>query len=271
MKNVIPLLLISIFLACCKDRPQPQPTTDEVVYMKQKLPEGCGFGLEKKEFKKSQRSLSKQEKQKGKDPLKQPGKGKPKPSPGPPSSAAVFLLDFDGHIVKNTNWNYIPEIVCSHSNLTHEQQQKILDMVALRYADYNVLVTTDTLVYASANPNKRMRCVITESFEWFGNGAGGVSLINSLTWGNDTPCFVFSNLLGFSTKKIQEAAVHELGHTIGLYHQSAWTADCIKTAEYRIGFIMGNPYTVDNPGFTVGPDSRACPPVDEIKILKSKL
>ena len=61
------------------------------------------------------------------------------------------------------------------------------------------------------------------------------SFINSFTWGDDTPCFVFSALLGYNVKNISEAASHEGGHTLGLYHQSSYDANCVKTSEYNYG------------------------------------
>lgn len=55
------------------------------------------------------------------------------------------------------------------------------------------------------------------------------------TWGNNTPCFVFSSLLGYNTKKIAEACSHEAGHTLGLRHQSSYNENGIKISEYNWG------------------------------------
>ena len=100
------------------------------------------------------------------------------------------------------------------------------------------MITTDENVYNNANPLKRMRVVITESWEWYGQ-AGGVAFINSFTWGDNTPCFVFSSLLGYNVKKIGEASSHESGHTLGLRHQSIYDANGSKTAEYNPGQGIG--------------------------------
>ncbi len=76
--------------------------------------------------------------------------------------------------------------------------------------------------------------MITETYQWYGNGAGGVSFIGSFTWGN-TPCFVFSLLLNYNTKMIAEAVSHEAGHTLGLYHQAKYDASGVIISEYNSG------------------------------------
>jgi hypothetical protein len=83
-----------------------------------------------------------------------------------------------------------------------------------------------------------MRVVLTTSSSWYGS-AGGVAYTNSFTWGDNTPCFVFTALLGYNLKNISEAASHEIGHTLGLNHQSAYDAICNKTSEYNQGTGSG--------------------------------
>jgi PKD repeat protein len=49
-------------------------------------------------------------------------------------------------------------------------------------------------------------------------GAGGVAYIGSFNASTDTPCFVFTQQLANGEKYIAEAISHEVGHTLGLYH-----------------------------------------------------
>jgi hypothetical protein len=53
-------------------------------------------------------------------------------------------------------------------------------------------------------------------------GAGGVAYLDSFGWnvgtGYDVPCFVFQNGVGTNPKFNADAAVHEIGHTLGLDH-----------------------------------------------------
>ncbi|HEX4877449.1 MAG TPA: hypothetical protein VFV31_12315 [Chitinophagaceae bacterium] len=150
----------------------------------------------------------------------------------------VILLDFDGQLVRGTSWNYAGDINCAPANLTTTAINEIIQRVSIDYSPFNVTVTTNETVYNNAPQYKRMRVIITETWEWYGQ-AGGVSYINSFTWGDNTPCFVFSSLLNYNTKNIAEAASHEAGHTIGLYHQSRYDANCLKLSDYNSGAGTG--------------------------------
>lgn len=154
------------------------------------------------------------------------------------TTANVILLDFNGEYVTNTMWNVSGPITCAPANLNAEEAGVILQRVTTDFTPFNITVTTDEAVYNAANPLKRMRVIITESWEWYGQ-AGGVSYLNSFTWGSNTPCFVFSSLLGYSVKMIAEACSHEAGHTIGLRHQSVYDAAGVKLSEYNWGQGLG--------------------------------
>jgi len=156
------------------------------------------------------------------------------PSPVPPPNTPVILLDFDGYRVSGTRWNSNGDIIAAPGNLTSVQTDEIIKRVTNDYSPFNITVTTDEAVFATADVYKRMRVVITESWEWY-RMAGGVSFVNSFIWGDNTPCFVFSSLLNYSTKNIAEAVSHEAGHTLGLFHQSAYDASGVKTSEYNPG------------------------------------
>lgn len=155
-----------------------------------------------------------------------------------PSATATMFIDFDGHTVEGTSWNAFGPIFCDPSNLTTIQMTEIFNRVAEDYRPFNINITTDSTKYWSAPLNQRVRVIVTTSSSWYGS-AGGVSYLNSFTWGNNTPAFVFSALLGYNTKRIAEATAHELGHTVGLKHQSTYDNNCIKTAEYNPGIGSG--------------------------------
>lgn len=155
-----------------------------------------------------------------------------------PSASAVLFLDFDGHTVANTSWNYAGPIVCAPSGLDNTKITSIFNRVAEDYRPFNINVTTDSTKYLAAPNNRRMRVILTTTWEWYG-AAGGVAFIGSFTWGDDTPCFVFSGQLGYNVKFISEAAAHEAGHTFGLYHQSQYDANCVKISDYHYGTGTG--------------------------------
>lgn len=155
-----------------------------------------------------------------------------------PASKNVIFLDFDGHVVNGTYWNGNGPIVCDSAVLNPSQITGIFNRIAEDYRPFTVNITTDSTKYWAAPPTHRMRVVLTTSSSWYG-AAGGVAYINSFTWGDNTPCFVFTALLNNNTKYIAEAAAHEIGHTLGLRHQSLYDAQCNKVSEYHSGFGGG--------------------------------
>lgn len=151
-----------------------------------------------------------------------------------PSASAVIFLDFDGHTVDGTGWNYNGPIYCAPAGLDNTKITSIFNRVAEDYRPFNVNITTDSTKFLAAPVNMRMRVILTITSSWYGN-AGGVAFVGSYTWGDDTPCFVFSALLNYNEKYVAEAAAHEAGHTLGLYHQSSYDGNCVKTSDYNGG------------------------------------
>lgn len=138
-------------------------------------------------------------------------------------ATAVLYIDLDGEYVTNTYWNTYenngqpidaPGVSDSYSQ---SKMTNIWSRVAEDYEPFNVNVTTDEAVYLAAPQNRRMRCIVTPYYQWFG-AAGGVAYLDSFVWTGDTPCWVFSGLLNNDAKSIAEATSHEFGHTLGLYH-----------------------------------------------------
>ncbi|MEI9945927.1 MAG: zinc-dependent metalloprotease [Chitinophagaceae bacterium] len=183
-----------------------------------------------------------------------------------PSAAATIFLDFDGHTVSGTSWNYNGDFVCGGSGLSNTQIIEIFNRIAEDYRPFNINITTDSTKFLAAPAKKRMRVILTVTSSWYGS-AGGVAFVGSFTWGDDNPCFVFSALLNYNTKYIAEAASHEAGHTLGMYHQAAYDANCVKTSDYysgtgsgEIGWapIMGVGYYRNFTLWNNGPNSYGC-------------
>lgn len=183
-----------------------------------------------------------------------------------PSASAVIFLDFDGQTVTGTSWNYAGPIYCGASGLDNTQITTVFNRVAEDYRPFNVNVTTDSTKYFAAPANKRIRVVLTVTYDWYG-AAGGVSFIGSFTWGDNSPAFVFTGLLNFNPKNIAEAASHEVGHTLGLYHQASYDANCVKLSDYNSGTgtgeigwapIMGVGYYENFTLWNNGPNSLGC-------------
>ena len=153
-----------------------------------------------------------------------------------PSAKATVYLDFDGQYVSGTSWNWIGDIEAKPADLTPVAINEIFNRVAEDFRIFDLNITTDSNVFLSAPRSQRMRVIITPTSSWYGS-AGGVSYVESFTWGDDTPAWVFSQLLNNNIKYIAEACSHETGHTLGLQHQSTYNASCGKTgassSDYR--------------------------------------
>jgi hypothetical protein len=151
-----------------------------------------------------------------------------------PGVPATIFLDFDGHYVSGTSWNWAGPINAQPAALSAGQITEIYNRVAEDYGIFNINITTDSTVYLAAPASRRIRLIITPTSSWYGS-AGGVSFVNSFTWGNNTPAWIFSELLGNNVKSIAEATSHEAGHALGLQHQSIFDGSCNKTSEYYAG------------------------------------
>lgn len=165
-------------------------------------------------------------------------------NPGPklnsfPSAQPTIYLDFDGETVTTPYWNSGSTLVCASPNYTDAQITVFFNKVAEDYRPFNINVTTDSAVYAAAPANKRIRVIVTPTYQWYGM-AGGVSYVGSFRWGNGVPAFVFSSLLANGDPNLcADAASHEAGHTLGLNHQSKFNADCTLNTEYNPGTGTG--------------------------------
>ena len=151
----------------------------------------------------------------------------------------VIYLDFDGQKVYGTFWNSGALINAAPSTMSAANINEIWKRMREDYRPFDVNITTDSVRFNNAVPNKRMRVIVTPTSAWYPS-AGGVAYVGSFAWGGSsgTPCWVFENQLGYNPKNIAEAAAHEAGHTLTLYHQSYYDNQCNKT-EYNPGTGSG--------------------------------
>jgi hypothetical protein len=167
-------------------------------------------------------------------------------TPFPPPSAFgnwVIFLDFDGHTVINQYWNSGITFYATPSGLSSQEIVNVLDSVKKDFAQFSsIVVTIDSALYNTASLVRRQRVIITENFGFYCGPtacAGGVAYIESITWGLDVPCFVFSKALAYKQKSIFESISHETGHTLGLYHQIRCDGTTF-ISEYNPGFGTGS-------------------------------
>lgn len=182
------------------------------------------------------------------------------------SAPATIFLDFDGQTVTGSAWNWSGPIYAEAATLSIPAITEIFNRVAEDFRPFNINVTTDSAYFWSVPANKRTRIIVTPTSAWYGL-AGGVAYVGSFAWGDNTPAWVFSTLLNNNIKYVAEAISHEVGHTLGLQHQSAYDASCNKTYEYyggtgsgEIGWapIMGVGYYQNLTSWHNGTNSISC-------------
>ncbi|HTQ66574.1 MAG TPA: hypothetical protein VMI12_17400 [Puia sp.] len=151
-----------------------------------------------------------------------------------PSAHATVYLDFDGEYVAGTIWNQGGPITAKPAGLSVRDITEIFNRISDDYHPFNINITTDAAVFNKAPILQRIRVIFTSSSNWYGI-APGVSFVRSFTWGDDTPAWVFSDFLGNNPKLLAACASHEIGHTLGLQHQSIYDTKGHKITEYNSG------------------------------------
>ncbi len=131
-----------------------------------------------------------------------------------PSATAVIYLDFDGEVVSGTNWNNGDTIDAQPSGLSDAQITTTWEIVAEDFSPFDINVVTDRSVFEATAKNRRMMVIFTPTDD-AQPGSGGVAYLNSFSWNNDDPCWVYNIGNG---RQAGDTASHEVGHTMGLDH-----------------------------------------------------
>lgn len=188
-----------------------------------------------------------------------------------PSAEAVLYLDFDGEQVDGTSWG--TSITAAATGYSSTKITDIWKRVAADMEPFNLNVSTDESVYLSAPSNRRIRCIITPSNEWYQSpSVGGVSKRSSFVWSGDTPCWVFSDNLVNGTKYVAECCSHEVGHTFGLAHDGkSSTTYYAGHGSGDVGWapIMGNGYYKTLTQWSKGEYTSATNTQDDLSIITS--
>ena len=208
-----------------------------------------------------------------------------------PGSSNVVYLDFNGHVITNTDWNStystltarpydLDGVETSFSSAELDNIAEIWRRVAEDYAAFDIDVTT---AQPSTFGNKTGRVVITRDTDASGKsmpakGAGGVAYVN--VWGTSiyastSPAFVyFNNLGGGRADYVTEAASHELGHNLGLSHDGTSSAGYYGghgSGYISWGPIMGTGYERQVSQWSKGEYTGANNTEDDVSIIATKL
>jgi PKD repeat protein len=178
-----------------------------------------------------------------------------------PGVNRVIYLDFNGHTTSGTSWNTSfaagNDIVSAPFDLDGSPStfnateraliQRIWQRVAEDYAPFAVDVTTEdpgveALRRTDTNDSTFGVRVVISPTNWYKSTAGGVAYIGSFNRNTDTPCFAFSGQLANNEKYIAEAVSHEVGHTLGLYHDGVTSVTEYYQGHANWAPIMGVGY-----------------------------
>lgn len=179
----------------------------------------------------------------------------------------VIFLDFDGGPVAGTAWNDSYGVPtgsqpafdldgnpASWSQAEHDVIQSVFQRVAEDFRPFAVDVTTEDPGVAAldrssaADTTYGTRVLISPSTDAAtricGNACGGVAFVgvyNLVGSSYYQPAWVFPQLLGNESKYIAEAASHEAGHNLGLFHDGTSSVG-YYTGHHNWAPIMGVGY-----------------------------
>ena len=199
-----------------------------------------------------------------------------------PGASKTIYLDFDGHHSANNTWNHNIQFdpfdrngdvnSFTASELIEIQQQ--FQNVAEDFLPFDVNVTTrDPGIEALRKSNNAdtvygVRAVNTQPKGGFGNGIGGIAMLDSFNDVVDNPVFTFNK--GNNNGAITNS--HEVGHALGLIH------DGLGSQEYHPGTgsnsspvswgpIMGAPFNKKLVQWSNGDYANATTQEDDVSII----
>ncbi len=228
------------------------------------------------------------------------------PQPGPfpnsetfnlhsnPGADRTIFLDFDGGPVAGTAWNDSYTVPTSSqpafdlngnpatwSQAEHDTIQSVYQRVAEDFRPFNVDVTTQdpgaaALDRSSAGDTQfGTRVLVTPSTDAAtricSNACGGVAFVgvyNLVGSSYYQPAFVFPQLLSNVDKYIAEAASHEAGHNLGLFHDGTSTVG-YYTGHHNWAPIMGVGYNEPLVQWSSGEYADANNAQDDIAVMQS--
>lgn len=169
----------------------------------------------------------------------------------------IILLTYYGYNPKTPTFNLYAHL--SPSMLDRYDQEKIQEKLEYYFSDFDVTFTQDDSLFYTYPVDHRIRVVITrDTLE--GYNTGGLSFYNSLHRNDTSASLVTSSGFSYVDSTISQAIAHEVGHQLGLLHQSKWFL-CFKIKEYNDGTLekaplMGRSYDAKKAEWWKGFNSR---------------
>jgi hypothetical protein len=214
-----------------------------------------------------------------------------------PAATRKIYLDFNGHTTTGTPWNTafakttfttppfsLDANTAAFSAAEHAAIQYVWRSIAEDFAQFDVDVTTEDpglegLKRASTSDvNYGMRVVFGPDQN--ATGSGGQAYVGSFSGirtaaQTDNPCFVYAGV-GAGSKFMAEAGAHEVGHTVGLFHDGTQTGGLQYFGGHGTGAtswapIMGVGYYKDIVQWSKGEYTDANNTQDDIAVIGTYL
>ena len=214
-----------------------------------------------------------------------------------PTATRKIYLDFNGHTTTGTPWNTafakttfttppfsLDANTAAFSAAEHAAIQYVWRSMAEDFARFDVDVTTEDpglegLKRASTSDvNYGMRVVFGPDQN--ATGSGGQAYVGSFSGirtaaQTDNPCFVYAGV-GAGSKFMAEAGAHEVGHTVGLFHDGTQTGGLQYFGGHGTGAtswapIMGVGYYKDIVQWSKGEYTDANNTQDDIAVIGTYL
>lgn len=208
-----------------------------------------------------------------------------------PGARLIVFLDFNGHTTSGTPWNAAgtsfttpPYTIDADTTTFNDQEHTVIQSVWKRmaedFAPYDVDVTTEdpsnAQLLRTSETDRAYGMRVVFGPDQMATGAGGVAFLSSFDAVRDkdpVPCFVFAGQGQSSIKFLSEAGSHEVGHTVGLYHDGLADGE----AEYYVGHgsgaqewapIMGVGYYRDVVQWSKGDYDNASQKQDDLEVIR---
>ncbi len=158
----------------------------------------------------------------------------------------VIKLDFSGYRYPGGYWS-AKAFTAPASGISPANQQAVIALLNEYFYSFNCVITTNEADWSAAGAGSRTRLVITSQMAFLGN-TGGQSYVGSTVPEFEEPAFTQAALVGAASPfNNAAAAVHEIGHTLGLVHYADWTGK-VFNGEYSYGSGTGPASWVDHMG-----------------------